>query len=114
MAFWIWRDKDGTWHLRTTTTKDRHRFSGRIWVDGTIKDLKPSTLELEDRLKKEDEGVVAFDFYTHGVIDGFDFKLPAARCVTFHLLIDGKPLPQAVLIGEKQIPAAGEVFRLCK
>jgi hypothetical protein len=115
LAYWIWRDKDGvTWHLRTTTTTQLHRFSGRIWADGTIQDLKPSRLETEDRLKKEDEGVLVFDFTTQGVIDGFDFKVAAGRCVTFHLLIDGKPAPQEVEIGQKEIAAGAATFRLCR
>lgn len=115
LAYWIWRDKDGvTWHLRTTAGKVVHRFSGRIWVDGTLGDLKPSRLEIEDRLKKEDEGVLVFDFQTMEVMDGFDFKVAAGRCVTFHLLIDGKPAPQEVEIGQKEIAVGSATFRLCR
>lgn len=114
-AFWIWRDKDGvTWHVRTTTKTELHRFSGRIWVDGTIQDLKPSRLETQDRLKMEDAGIVVFDFTTQGVMDGFDFKVAAGRCVTFHLLIDGKPEPKEVEIGEKEVAAGSPTFRLCQ
>jgi hypothetical protein len=115
LAYWIWRDKDGvTWHLRTTAGGPAHRFSGRIWVDGTFKDLKASRLETVDRLKKEDEGVLVFDFVTADVMDGFDFKVVAGRCVTFHLLIDGKPAPQEVEIGQKEIAVGSATFRLCR
>jgi hypothetical protein len=115
LAYWIWRDKDGvTWHLRTTAGGPVHRFQGRIWVDGTLTDLKPMHLESNDRLKKEDEGVLVFDFGTDVSIDGFDFKVTAGRCVTFHLLIDGKPAPQEVEIGSKEVPAGAATFRLCK
>jgi hypothetical protein len=79
-----------------------------------IEDFKPSTLEIDDRLKKEDEGVVVFDFQTQGVIDGFDFKVGAGRCVTFHLLVDGKPAPKEVEIGKKELPANSATFRLCR
>jgi hypothetical protein len=115
LAYWIWRDKDGaTWHVRTTAGGPSHRFSGRIWVDGTLTDLKPMHLEISDRLKKEDEGVLVFDFTTDVSIDGFDFKVAAGRCVTFHLLIDGKPAPKEVEIGAKEVPAGSAPFRLCR
>jgi len=83
-------------------------------VDGTLSELKPSTLDLNDRLKKEDDGVVVFDFNTQGVIDGFDFQLAAGRCVTFHLLVDGKPAPKEVEIGRKEVPSGSPTFRLCQ
>jgi hypothetical protein len=115
LAYWIWRDTDGvTWHLRTTAGGKLHRFQGRIWVDGTLSDLNPTRLENNDRLKKEDEGVLVFDFTTDVGIDGFDFKVTAGRCVTFHLLIDGKPAPQEVEIGKKEIAVGSATFRLCK
>ena len=115
LAYWIWRDKDGvTWHLRTTAGGPDHRFSGRIWVDGTLSDLKAARLETNDRLKKEDEGVLVFDFVTNTAMDGFDFKVASGRCVTFHLLIDGKPAPQEVEIGQKEISVGSATFRLCR
>ena len=83
-------------------------------MDGTFADLKPARLETSDRLKKEDEGVLLFDFVTSTEIDGFDFKVAAGRCVTFHLLIDGKPAPQEVEIGQKEIAVGSATFRLCK
>jgi len=115
LAYWIWRDADGvTWHVRVTAGGPLHRFQGRIWVDGTLTDLKAVRLEMTDRLKKEDEGVLVFDFTADVSIDGFDFKVAAGRCVTFSLLIDGKPAPQEVEIGKKEIPAGSAVFRLCR
>jgi hypothetical protein len=115
MAYWIWRDKDGsTWHLRTTAGGAEHRFSGRIWVDGTVKDLDATRIEGKDRVQKEDAGVFVFDFMTSTHIDGFDFKVVAGRCVTFSLLIDGKPAPKEVEIGAKEIPAGSDTFRLCR
>lgn len=117
LAYWIWKDAKGNgWHLRTTApAKDNHRFSGRVWVDGTLSDLKPTALEgMQDRLKKEDEGVLVFDFLTGGASDGFDFQVASGRCVTFHLLVDGKPAPKEVEIGQKEIPAGSATFRLCR
>jgi hypothetical protein len=104
-----------TWHLRTTApANDEHRFGGRVWVDGTFADLKAARLETGDRLRKEDDGVIVFDFATYGAIDGFDFKVGAGRCVTFHLLVDGKPDPKVVEIGAKETHPGGATFRLCR
>jgi hypothetical protein len=83
-------------------------------VDGTFSGLKPFTLELDDRMKNEDAGVIVFDFVTGGGIDGFDFQLAAGRCVTFHLLVDGKPAPKEVEIGRKEVPSGSPTFRLCR
>jgi hypothetical protein len=115
LAYWIWRDADGiTWHLRTTAGGPEHGFTGRVWADGTISDLKAARLETNDRLRKEDEGVLVFDFDTDVSIDGFDFKVAAGRCVTFHLLIDGKPAPKDVEIGQKEVRPGTATFRLCR
>jgi hypothetical protein len=117
LGYWIWRDPDGvTWHLRTTAGGPVHRFSGRVWVDGTFAQLKGSNLEAEteDRLKKEDEGVLVFDFNTSTEIDGFDFKVGTGRCVTFHLLINEKPAPKDIQIGQKEVSPGSATFRLCK
>src|SRR4051812_33070024 len=29
-AYWLWKDDDGSWHLRTTSARQQHRFQGRI------------------------------------------------------------------------------------
>src|SRR2546423_977678 len=29
-AYWLWKEDDGTWHLRTTSARQEHRFQGRI------------------------------------------------------------------------------------
>jgi hypothetical protein len=115
LSYWIWHDETGNgWHLRTTTAGLQHRFSGRVWADAPLADVKPSALEIDDRLKKEEgDRVVAFDFDTMGVIDGFDFQLPG-KCVTFHLLVDGKPAPKSVEIGRKEVSVGSATFRLCR
>src|SRR3954463_2866174 len=29
-AYWLWKEDDGTWHLRTTSARQPHRFQGKI------------------------------------------------------------------------------------
>lgn len=115
LAYWIWRDADGvTWHLRTTAGGAFHRFTGRVWVDGTVTTLTAANLDQLDRMKKEDDGVFVFDFQTLDHIDGFDFKVSAGRCVTFHLFVDGKESPEIIELGSKEVSPGSATFRLCK
>src|SRR4051812_16151736 len=40
-AYWIWREDDNTWHVRTTAARQGHRFQGtvRASVPGAIQAL---------------------------------------------------------------------------
>jgi hypothetical protein len=113
-ALWVWHDPDGTsWHLRSTTQSQRHRFSGRVWVnDGTVADVNPNRLEFRDRLRIAPRGV-EFDFQTDGGVDGFDFRAVGARCVNFALFIDGRGEPDRVKIGASEARPRHHVFTLC-
>lgn len=114
-SFWLWHDGDTmTWHLRTTTAGQLHRFSGRVWGDNAITNLKPDVLEAgQDRVRNEQTDVV-FDFLTGGAMDGFDFTVPGGKCVTFHLLVDQKPVPSEIAIGAKAIHPGNAMFTICR
>jgi hypothetical protein len=113
-ALWIWHDDGGTvWHVRSTTAKRLHRFSGRVWVsEGSLADIHPSRLEFNDRVRASGRSV-EFDFHTRGGIDGFDFHTSGARCVHFALAIDGKSEPGHVRVGKAGVHPSHRVFTLC-
>jgi hypothetical protein len=113
-ALWVWHDNDGaSWHVRSTTHSQRHRFSGRVWVaDGSIANINPSRLEFRDRLRMGPRAV-EFDFETDGGIDGFDFQTVGPRCVHFALFVDGRGEPDKVKIGSNGERPRHHVFSLC-
>ena len=114
-AIWVWHDGPAVdWHIRTTTAKHLHRFSGRVWVDkGSIVAVRKDALEGADRVREE-SNTVGFDFTTDGAIDGFDFRVKDAACIHLLLTIDGKPEVQRVMIGAKSEHPKAETFALCR
>ncbi len=114
MAFWVWQSSKGQWHLRTTTSKQLHRFQGRVHPlqGASLGNLKATRLEYGDRMRLQGEDIV-FDFSTQGGEDGFDFKLNGNACVDMDLRIDKGAHPKLVVIGKtEQAPAAAH-FVVC-
>jgi hypothetical protein len=112
-AYWVWFE--GThWKLRTTTHDAMHRFQGAIVSeDGSISEVRPTRTEYNDRLKSTKD-TIGFDFQTKGNEDGFDFDAPEDRCLSFFLLIDGKPHVDRVNIGKGDAHPPHWNFKLCK
>jgi hypothetical protein len=118
IAYWLWRDADGLWHLRSTTTKGSHRFQGRIHAD------TPNTLIIASRVSMESngrhaddiglvDGDIAFNLITEGKQDGFDFRVARDTCLEFELRIDGDGDPSRIHLGASQTRPAGAHFLLC-
>lgn len=98
--FLIWRDNNG-WHLRTTTGRNKHTFSGEITADsGFISEVFAISTERKDWVILKDPRRVVFNLNTDGAIDGFDFRTNANN-LRFNLNIDGKVRPNVVYIGSK-------------
>jgi len=99
-GYFIWNDSDG-WHVRWTTRKKRHVFSGTIRCDGAFEHVRAVSKDRKDFIKKINHRTIRFDAVAHGGMDGVDFKLtPSARAVTFDLIIDGhRASPHEVRIG---------------
>ncbi|MFY9225712.1 MAG: hypothetical protein WAQ98_23745 [Blastocatellia bacterium] len=96
----IWRDNNG-WHLRTTTGRNKHTFSGEIIADsGFISEVFAISTERKDWVVLKDPRRVVFNLNTDGAIDGFDFRTNANN-LRFNLNIDGKLRPNVVYIGSR-------------
>jgi hypothetical protein len=114
----VWHDRHG-WHLRTTTARKQHRFSGHVKVEGgAFAKVHSHHLEKEGRLEdhwalSKDKKEVVFDFETDKGIDGIDFHLSKeAKHVRFNLHVDGKHQAHKILIGHGKHHPAHDPFSL--
>ena len=117
-AYWLWRDSDDTWHLRTTSARKAHHFQGRIHPipPGRISEL--AGVGLEGGRRRTDglgmaDGDIALDFTTKGEEDGLDFKFSRGECLELDLRIDGDGDPGKIFIGQKQTKPGNSHFMLC-
>lgn len=110
-AYWVWHDAQG-WHLRTTTARNAHRFTGRVWgVKGAVQ-AKAVRNELNDRFKHSGKAMT-FDFYTQGHEDGFDFQIAEGNCAIFHLFVDGEARPGRIRLGAAGAAPPSATFKAC-
>jgi hypothetical protein len=103
----VWHDEHG-WHLRTTTAKKKHHFTGKIEVEGgVLEHVHSFDLEKEGKLadhwkvsaKKHE---VRFDFATDRGLDGINFHTSKdAKRLIFTLHIDGKEETGRVYVGRR-------------
>jgi len=88
----------GAWNLRWVGDGSRRRFEGRIRTEGIVRSIVPLFAE-PGRYRVDRASIVFADPGQEGE-SGFSFTtLPFEAPVTFELLIDGRPVPQAVLLG---------------
>ena len=112
-AFWIWRDDDGVWHLRTTASRLSHRFQGVIRsAPGTeIVELRPISVGKNDRLAQNGP-TITFDWHTKNRIDGFDFTLRGEGSLEFDLRLDGDDTSRYIYLGKNKSRPERAHFRL--
>lgn len=121
VRYFLWYDAEG-WHLRTDSGGKRHAFQGTVdVVGGKVAAITGfEDLEAGPNKRKADVGYlnraqnqISFKFSTSKRRDGFDFQTDGdATELRFKLLIDGKSLPQRILIGPASQPAPSDVLRL--
>jgi hypothetical protein len=113
-AFWIWHeDKGKSWHVRTTTKKALHRFTGLVAGEGQpITELHLVKTEHNDKIRGTSKGI-GFDFETQGNEDGFDFKTAGNSCVRFAVKVDGKASPAIINVGATDAHPPHWHFKLC-
>jgi hypothetical protein len=116
-AFWLWRDEDNAWHLRTTTAGKSHRFQGRIHPVAPTAITELHVIGLEGGRHADQVAMVgpdvSVDFTTKGKEDGMDFKVSGEACLEFDLRIDGDGDPGKIFIGKSQTKPASAHFMLC-
>jgi hypothetical protein len=103
--FVVWHGK-GSWHIRTTTARNLHHFTGKIRVEGgTITTLEPHDLEFKGKFGdwwklSENRKEIVVDFKTDRGVDGINFQVsPDAKLVHFNLHIDGKHRKNLIFVG---------------
>lgn len=113
-AYWVWRDDNGGWHLRSTTAKVEHRFSGRISGHGKVEitGVHAARTERNDTVKLVDNNI-SFDFTTAANEDGLDFTIPGNACVDFDLQIDAKYKPDHIVVGANEQRPKNARFTAC-
>ena len=107
-CFKVWHNPDG-WHVHVVNGKGSrdHRYEGTISVEGgvieNIRSNVPKKTGLEAQWKhRTDRTEISFDFTTPEKEDGVSFKVSnAATAVRFSLKIDGKDVPDQILVGKR-------------
>ena len=85
----IWHDHQGM-HLRTSTHKREHVYSGVIRTDGHFSDVHGVREERGDFHRVSwDRDTITFRFDTDGGTDGLDFRVKRGDRVFFDLYKDG-------------------------
>jgi len=102
----VWASKTG-WHVRTTTARTLHHFTGKIHIEGgVITGLEPHDLEFKGKYGDwwrihEKRHEITIDFKTDRHIDGIDFQVSKeAKAIHWNLWIDGKHHADKVFIGK--------------
>jgi hypothetical protein len=111
MGYWVWKDQDAVWHVRTTSARVRHHFEGKIHpFPGTaIFNLQAISHERDDRLDMVG-GDISFMFRPRENIDGIDFQLTGPDALELDLRIDDDGDPTHIFIGERQRQPANSHF----
>lgn len=113
-AYWIWRDDDGVWHLRTTARRTGHRYQGVIRpLEGAeIVDLTLVGIDPKDRVGMVGRAL-SFDWRTSRVIDGFDFRVKGNACLEFDLRLDEDGTTRYIYLGKDKTRPESAHFLLC-
>jgi hypothetical protein len=112
MAYWIWADPSGIWHLRVTTARAPHTFHGAVTVEGgTLAGVRTTRPDWGDLVRLSGRRQIQFRFMTQGGMDGFDFRA-TSPVVRFDLYIDGRPMPRSVFVGAAMARPAASPFAL--
>lgn len=113
-AFWVWRDEDGVWHLRTTARRAGHRYQGviRPLAGAEIVGLTLVGIDPKDRVGMVGRAL-SFDWQTRRAIDGFDFRLQGEACLEFDLRLDEDGTTRYVYLGRNKTRPESAHFLLC-
>jgi len=114
----IWASKNG-WHIRTTTAKKLHHFTGKILVEGgVVTGVESHDLESKGKFADwwalhEKRHEININFKTDRHIDGINFQVSKeAKQVRFNLHIDGKHQANLIFVGREGHHPENDPFNL--
>lgn len=102
-GYYVWHNQgEDRFHLRTTDSAGRHRYTGVLRTDGHFRDVELVKKESDDHLQVLDDGhVLRFELVTAEGIDGIDFNVDGGQRVRFRLNQDGHRIdPSSIYLGE--------------
>jgi hypothetical protein len=113
-AYWLWKDEDRVWHLRTTAARRGHQFEGviRPFPGAEIVDVRGVGLGPNAQLGMAGR-TVTFQWHTKQGMDGFDFRVNGGDCLEFELRINQDGDPAHIYVGKGQFSPQKEHFLLC-
>jgi hypothetical protein len=112
-GYFVWGDDDGL-HIRVTTIKEKHVFSGTIHTDGRLEDIEEKSLDDDDfsHLKDHDH-TISFQFTTSGKAVGIDFYIQRGKYMDFDFSVDGTPItPEQIFVGKEGWHPSSNQFTL--
>lgn len=108
----LWHDNSG-FHLRTTTTGDKHIFTGTIHTNGRFKDISDRFFRVSDYYHQNDQDTIDFQFTTEGRSVGLDWDMLDGDFMAVELYMDGNKIsPLSIYIGHDSWHPNGYKFTL--
>ncbi|MBP2643091.1 MAG: hypothetical protein H6Q67_978 [Firmicutes bacterium] len=100
-GYFIWQDKNGL-HIRTTSSGNKHVFSGAIYTDGVFENTFGKTESADDHfVVNGDRNKINFQFTNIEGVTGMDVHLKNGTYVTVNLSVDGNEMnPSQIFLGE--------------
>ena len=97
----IWHDHRDVFHVKSTSLRGQHVFSGVIQTDGRFYDIDEKQMENGDYVKVDrDRNVIRFRLTGRG-FDEFNFKIRNGKTLRFEVNRDGRDMPtQHIYIGK--------------
>lgn len=93
LSLYIWHERNGEFHVKTTNLRNQHVFSGVIKTNGIFRSIDSKDLENGDYVKVDrDRNTISFRLTGRGT-DEFDFKVLFGNRLTFDLKRDGRDMP---------------------
>lgn len=98
----IWHDRSDEFHVKSTTLRSQHIFTGVIQTDGRFYDIDEKNMENGDFIKVDrDRNTIRFRLTGRG-FDEFNFKVRRGDTLKFDLNEDGRDMPsKQIFIGKK-------------
>jgi len=99
-GYFIWQDEKGL-HIRTTSSGERHVFTGTIRTDGVFEDTYESSRAGDDFFRiNGDRDKITYRFTNAGNRSGIDIYVNGGTYVAFNLSMDGEAIdPDRIFIG---------------